>query len=67
LVAFSSTGVIHKQFRDKTEALWSGKNFEAKRELLRPGFGQRSHFGKKRLAPRAAPIAPIQEARREGA
>jgi hypothetical protein len=23
----------------------SGQNFEAKRELLRPGFGQRSHFG----------------------
>jgi hypothetical protein len=59
--------VIHKQCRDKTETLRSGKNFEAKRELLRPGFGQRSHFGEKRLASRAAPIAPIQEARLEGA
>jgi hypothetical protein len=28
---------------------------------------KRSHFGEKRLASRAAPIAPIQEARREGA
>src|ERR1700735_3317343 len=53
--------------RDKMESLRSGKNFEAKRELLRPGFGQRSHFGEKRLASRTAPIAPIQEARRDGA
>jgi hypothetical protein len=66
-VAFSPTRVIHKQCRDKRKLFGSGKNFEAKKELLRPGFGQRSHFGEKRLASRAAPIAPIQEARREGA
>jgi hypothetical protein len=47
------------------EALRSGKNFEAKRELLRPSIGQRSHFGKKRLASRSALIARIQKARGE--
>ena len=50
-----------------SEALESGQVLEAKRELLRPVFRERSHFGKKRLASCAAPIAPIQEARRESA
>ena len=58
---------VHKHCRDKiSEALRSGQNLEAKRELLRPIPGQR-FIWVKCLASRAAPIALIQEARRERA
>jgi hypothetical protein len=55
--------VIHEQRRNEiSEDLQSGQNIEAERELLRPVFGQRLHFGETRFATRAALISPIQQA-----
>jgi hypothetical protein len=49
-----------------SEDLRSGQKSEAERELLRPVFAS-DHISAKTAASCSAPIAPIQEARRESA